>query len=86
MVINPAMLVVDDQQHGRLPQIGILFDRVVDGCDEQLTCLHVMVWVLVGGDFSAAVGVVIAIVRLNEAIVGDLAFLAVTQKLLVSAK
>jgi hypothetical protein len=45
-----------------------------------------MVRVLVGGDFSAAVGVVIAIVRLNEAIVGDLAFLAVTQKLLVSAK
>ena len=66
MVVDPSMLVIDNQQRGALPQLRVLFDRVVNRRDKQLAGLYVVIRMLVVRYFLSAVGIVIVVVRLDE--------------------
>ena len=68
MIVDAAMLVINDQQGRALPEIRVLSDSVVYRCNEQFSGLYMMVRMLVVSEFFATVAVVIAVVRLNKAI------------------
>ena len=73
MVVDAAVFVVDDEDGGVGPELGIVADLVVDGGDELLAGADVVVGMLIAGDgFAAAVrGVVVGVVGLDEAVVGE---------------
>jgi hypothetical protein len=48
MVIDAAVLVISNQKRRAFPKIGIPTNRVIDGGDEYLARLDVMVRMLVG--------------------------------------
>ena len=74
MVVDAAVLVVDDEQGCVGPEFGVVADGVVDGGDELLAGADVVVGMLVAGDeFAHAVGcVVIGVVGLDEGVLGEL--------------
>ena len=87
MVVDAPMLVIDDQQDRRLPELGIRANRVVHGGDEPLALLHVVVRMLVGRqNLAAVVAGVIAVARLDEAVVRQTACLAVADESVVGGK
>ena len=85
VIVNSSVLVIDDQQRGVRPQWRVL-DRLVDGRDEDLTMLHIVVGMLIVRGFLTAIGFVIAVVRLDERIIGQVPLGAVIQKLRIGAK
>ncbi len=82
VIVDAAVLVVDDEDGGAGPECGIAADLVVDGGDELFAGADVVVGMLVAGDgFAAAVGgVVVGVVGLNEAVVGERILVAGAEK------
>src|SRR3954463_11731568 len=68
MVIDSAMLVIDDQQQRRLPKFLFAADRVIDVKNQLLSRQHIVVWVLVIGDVGTIVVILVVVVRLKEGI------------------
>ena len=69
MIKNPAVFVIYDQE-GRIgPSLRTNPDVVVHLSNELLAGLHIMVGMLVAGDFLAFIAVVIAVVRFHERII-----------------
>src|SRR3954465_78208 len=86
VVKDPSVFVIGDEQGSALPKFGIVLDRLVDGRDENLARLNVMIRVLVVGDLFPAIALMVAVIRLDERIVRQIAFLAVGKKLAVSSE
>lgn len=78
VVVDAAVLVVDDEQRRVRPERGVGADGVVDSRDELLAGAHIVVGMLIVGDlFAAAVGCwVVGVVGLDEAVVGEGVLLA----------
>ena len=72
MIVDSAVLVVDDEECGVGPEVRVGADGVVDLGDELLAGADVVVGMLVAGDgLAAAVGRgVVGVVGLDEAVVG----------------
>src|SRR5580658_1817394 len=84
MIENAAVLVVNNQQSRARPQVRVLMNRVVYGRDEKLAGLHVVIGMLIRREqFSAAGPFVIGVIRLDEAVLRQIAVLAVGEKLIV---
>src|SRR5262249_52818394 len=86
VVVDAAVLVVNDEQRSTLPEIGILLDGVVYLRDEELTGLHVVIRMLVGCDQGSVVPVMIVVIRLDEGILGEAAKPAIADELVESSK
>ena len=88
VIVDAAVLVIDDQQRRVGPELRVLADGVVDGGDELLAGANVMVGMLiVGDDFSGAIGrVVVGVVGLDEAVVGKLIAIAGVEEVLEGAE
>src|SRR6202142_845935 len=83
---DAAVLVVPDEQSCAGPQPRILFDRVVHRRDEGFSRLHVVIRVLVGGQFLAVISVVVVVVWFDKAIVRQGTDFAVGQELFIRGK
>src|SRR6267142_9910 len=87
MVVEAAVLVIDDQQQRALPQIGVGADDVVDHGDKALAGLDVVVGMLVAGQYLTSAGAgVVGIIRLDKAVFRELAGSGVSDKILVEAE
>ena len=87
MIVNAAVLIVNNQQRGALPQVRVLPDGIVDRRNKIFTGLHIVIRMLIARQLLAAVvPFVVGIVGLNKAVLRQLILLAVLQKLFVSAE
>ncbi len=69
MIVDAAVLVINNQQRGAFPEVGVLVNGIVNGRDEELPRLHIVIGMLVGGELlPAVVAFVIGIVRLDETV------------------
>ena len=71
------MFVINDEERRAFPEIWVLSDCVVDAGDKQFARLHMVIGVLIVGQFFTAIGVMVAIVGFYEAVLGKSAVLAV---------
>ena len=72
MVVDAAVFVVDDEKRGAGPQCGISLDRHVYLSDVHLSGLNVVVRMLIICQLFTRVAVVVAVVWLDEAVIGQL--------------
>jgi hypothetical protein len=88
VVVDTAVFVVDQENRGVGPKIGIGADGVVHLGDELLTGADIVVRMLVAGDgLAAAVGCrMVGIVGFDEAVVGESVLAASGQKVRKGAK
>ena len=86
VIEEAAVLVVDDQQQGLLPDFRAAGQSRIDIVNERFSVAHVVVGVLVGRLMRAA-GVVRIVARLDETVVRQgLWILAVVQEIVVQAE
>src|SRR5689334_21478027 len=86
MIVNAAVLVIRDQQQGALPKVRVPSNRVVDLCDKRFASEDVMVGVLVRGENLATIAFVVAVVWLDEAVLGESILFAVRKEVLEQSK
>src|ERR1039458_6180307 len=86
VVIDPTVLVIDDEQCGGFPQRLVLADGVVHRRDEDFPRLHIVVGMLIGGYLLTIIPIMVGVVWLNEAILGKVALLAVGQELVIGCE
>ena len=71
MVVDAAVLVIDDQQRCAIPDVGVRLDRHVRLGDKFLAFLYVVVGMLVGSEnLSASRSFMVVVAGLDEAVLG----------------
>ena len=88
VVVDAAVFVVDDEQSGVGPEIGVIANAVVDVCDEVLTGADIVVGVLVGRiEETVSVGRgMIFVVGLDEGVFGELVGVACGEEVGIGAE
>src|SRR4029077_20987593 len=87
VVVDSAVLVVDDQERSRFPKLLVGTNGVIRIGDESLTLLHVVIGVLVRSKYLAAAWArMIVIARLDKAVVRKSVAVAIADELAVAAK
>src|ERR1700761_9739699 len=81
------MFVIDNQKSGALPQRGDLPDLVINLGNKFFSRQHIVIRVLIGGQYLAAAGTgMVGVIRLNETIFRQVVGSAIRKKIRKRAK
>src|SRR5579864_1873636 len=87
MVVDPAMLVIDDQQCCAVPDSRISVDSVIYAGDEFLAFLHVVIGMLVRSqNLSASGAFMVVVAGFDKTVLGKRIACAIGNELIISCE